>query len=103
MFIFLKNIFFLCHLLGIVISIFGIFFYWEVIILQGIVIISWYFNNNKCLITQLEDYLFDETIIDVYFNLMDNQHKYTKYIVPSYQRIIIYLLFSFGIIYYLIF
>ena len=99
---FIKNIFFLCHLLGILISLFGLFFYWQTLILQGIVIITWYFNNNRCILTQLEDYLFGESIIDIYFNLTNNHKNYKKYIVPRYQRYTVYFLFGFGLLFKLI-
>ena len=99
---FFKYLFFLCHLLGIFISLFGLFFYWQTLILQGIVIITWYFNNNKCILTQLEDYLFDESIIDIYFNAIDNNKNYIKYKVPKYQRYTVYFLFGFGILFKLV-
>ena len=99
---FIKYFFFLCHLLGIFISLFGLFFYWQTLILQGIVILTWYLNDNKCIITQLEDYFFGESIIDVYFNLTSNNRKYTKYIVPKYQRYTVYFLFGFGILFKLV-
>ena len=97
-----KITFFFIHLAGIFISIFGIFFYWQILFLQSIVILSWYFNDNKCFLTQLEDYLFKESIVDVYFNLIDNKRNYKKYIVPCYQRYIIYLIFFTGLIRYFI-
>ena len=99
---FIKYFFFLCHLLGIFSCLIGLFFYWQTLILQGIVILTWYFNDNKCILTQLEDYLFGESIIDVYFHLTNNNKKYTRYIVPKYQRYIVYFLFSVGSLTYMI-
>ena len=97
----LKYLFFLFHICGIIITLFGLLFCWQILILQGIVILSWYFNNNKCLITQLEDYFFNESIIDFYFYLTNNNQTYNKYIVPKYQRYSLYFLFFGGILFYI--
>ena len=75
-------------------------FYWQILILQAITILSWRLNSNKCLITQLEDYIFGETIIDTYFYIIGQKTSYKKYIVPSYQRYLLYFCFIFGIIYH---
>ena len=61
----IKYIFYFLHLLFIFISFFLVFFYWQVLILHFLTILSWYFNNNECIITRLEDKMFDETVIDV--------------------------------------
>ena len=53
-----KYIFFLFHIFFIFLSVIGPFWYWQVLLLQFLTIISWKLNNNKCIITQLEDYLF---------------------------------------------
>ena len=74
-------------------SVIGPFWYWQVLLLQFLTIISWKLNNNKCIITQLEDYLFNETIVDIYFKYIGNNKKYVKYIVPWNQRYFLYLLF----------
>ena len=97
-----KILFFFIHFLGILISLFGIFFYWQILFLQGVVILSWYFNDNKCLLTQFEDYFFEESIVDLYFKLIKNNKKYKKYVVPSYQRYTIYLIFITSVVNYLI-
>lgn len=52
----LHNILRYCTLYGWVIS-------KNVLVLQYIVILSWYLNNNKCLVSQLEKYLFGKTFM----------------------------------------
>ena len=42
-------------------------------VLNAITIISWYMNNNNCIITQIEDKLFDQTLIDIYNNLINKK------------------------------
>ena len=100
--IIIKYIFFLFHILGIFITIFSVFFYWQVLIAQIITILSWKLNQNKCIITQIENYLFKETIIDCYFKyiIKKNPSTYTKYIVPWYQRYFLYISFIIGSIYH---
>jgi hypothetical protein len=98
----IKNIFFLLHFIFILVSIFVSFFYWQVLILQLMAIISWQINNKKCILTQIEDYLFNESIIDCYFKLTDNNKKYTKFVVPKYQRYLVYFLFITTSLYWLI-
>lgn len=95
----IKYIFFGVHLYFIFISFFYIFYYWQILILHFFTILSWYFNNNQCIITQLEDKLFDETIIDIYYKCIKNNYKkkdIRKFIVPWYQRYPLYLLFTFN-------
>ena len=82
-----KKIFFMCHILGIIITTSGWLLYSEILFLHPIVILSWYFNNNKCLITQLEYYIFKETFLG----------KGEKYYVPSIFRYILYINFILGI------
>lgn len=96
----LKYIFYLFHLLFIFISFFFCFFYWQVLILHFLTILSWYINNNECIITRLEDKLFDETVIDIYNKCRNNYKKNNRrFIVPYYQRYPLYLLFTFNILY----
>ena len=93
-----KYFFFLFHLFLIAVAIVGSLLNWNVIILQAIPVISWQFNNNKCLLTQIEDYLFDETIIDFYFRLIGSKRDYVKYVVPKCKRYLAYLLLLINII-----
>ena len=90
----LKYIFFVSHILFIYLSVF-FFKYWQVLILQSLVIISWKLNKNRCIFTQLEDYLFQETIIDLFIK---SNNK--KYIVPKYQRYLLYLSFFINLNYH---
>lgn len=85
----LKYILFTSHILFIYLSLFFIK-YWQVLILQFLVIISWKLNKNRCIFTQLEDYLFQETIIDLF---LKSKSKNKRYVVPKYQRYFLYLSF----------
>jgi len=98
----IKYLVFLIHIFDIIFTVIGLFFYWQVLILQFFTIVSWKINKNKCIITQIEDYLFEDTIIDFYFRLIRKTNKYVKYVVPSYQRYSVYFLFIIGFIYYTI-
>ena len=51
-----------------------IFFYW-------VVIVSWKFNKNRCLISELEYYMFNETFMG----------PGKKYYVPRFHRYILYI------------
>ena len=96
----LKYIFYLFHLLFIFISFFFCFFYWQVLILHFLTILSWYINNNECIITRLEDKLFDETVIDIYNKCRNNYKKNNRrFVVPYYQRYPLYLLFTLNLFY----
>jgi len=57
-----KNIFFTFHYCYILSSIFGWILHPYFLSLSVITMSSWYFNDNRCLITQTEHYLFGETI-----------------------------------------
>jgi hypothetical protein len=87
-----KYLFYLFHIFIILSSFIGIFFTWKVIILQGTTIISWKLNQNKCILTQLEDYLFNETIIDLYKKYKNNKNNKNNYFVPFSNRLALYLL-----------
>ena len=56
-------------------------FFPEIIWFYFLIILSWKINNNKCLITQLEYYLFEETFLG----------KKNKFIVPIHHRFILYI------------
>ncbi len=99
----IKNLFFLLHFLFIFVSIFVSFIYWQVLFLQLFAVISWQINNKKCILTQIEDYLFNESIIDFYFKLTGNKKKYAKFVVPKYQRYSVYFLFTITSIYWIIY
>ena len=65
---FFKYISYLFHFAIIFTCYLGTIKYSYVLFLQFIVILSWKLNNNQCILTQLEDNLFNETIIDIYFS-----------------------------------
>ena len=97
-----KYIFFLFHITSICLT-FSLIQYWQVLILQLFVIISWKLNNNKCILTQIEYFLFKETIIDFYFKyIINKRRKYINYVVPKSQRYLLYLCFCYGSLYHII-
>ena len=51
----------------------------RVLILQAIVMVSWYLNNNQCLISQIEKYLFKETFLNNELVHVDKVHRYEMY------------------------
>ena len=53
----------------------------RVLILQAIVITSWYLNNNKCLISQIEKYLFGETFLKNGTVSVDKIHRQEMYLL----------------------
>jgi len=85
----IKRMIFLFHKIGMYL----IPFLWictkYILPLHLIVILSWYFNNNKCLITQIEYYYFNETFLG----------KGKKFNVPIYHRLILYFNFLIGLYY----
>jgi len=87
----MKRLVFLLHKIGM----YFIPFLWILsiyaLLLHTLVILSWYFNNNKCLITQLEYYYFNETFLG-------NGRKFN---VPKYHRVILYLNYIIGLYYHL--
>ena len=92
----LNICFYICHFLFIVITIPLVFWIPELLIVQLIIIISWEINNNKCLITELEDYLFGETMIE--FCLQ--RRSSARFIVPKIHRYILYVSFLLGLFYH---
>ena len=60
----LKYISFTFHIFFILSTIFLWIWHYEIIFLQLLVILSWIFNKNQWLITQIEDYYFNQTLIE---------------------------------------
>ena len=85
----LKNILFSIHYYSTFFFTFGWIIYPNIIYIQYIVIISWYINNNKCLLSQLDYYMFNETFMG----------KKEKYIVPIHNRYLLYINNIFATIY----
>ena len=88
----ISKIFFLFHILGIIFTNFGWIFIPEILYLHPIVIISWKLNNNRCIISQVEYYLFDRTFMG----------EGQKFYVPRHQRYLLYTNFISGSCYYLL-
>ena len=84
------------HFLGIFITLFGVFFFWQVLILQGIVIASWFLNKNKCILTQLEDKYLGTTLIEAFYQYSPKN----RYLVPTCHRYMLYFSFSAGLFYH---
>ena len=59
----IKKFIFFLHLGFILITLFGWHFYRPLGVLIPIVGSSWDLNNSRCLLTQLEEYTFEESII----------------------------------------
>ena len=85
----LKNIVFSIHIIGIFTTLFGWIYIPYITFIHPIVILSWYFNNNKCIISQIEYKLFKSTIIG-------NGEKYN---VPKIHRQFLYTMFTLSIFY----
>lgn len=94
----LKYIFFFLHVLFIIINF--TFVYNYVAILNLIVIISWKLNSNRCILSQIEDYLFKQTLIE--FTFGKNIDKQKKLIVPKLHRNILTVIFFINLTYQLI-
>ena len=99
----IKYIFLFTHVLSIFLTFILVYKIPEILLLQSFVILSWKLNNNRCILTQLEDYIFNETIIDIYYKYTNKNKKHEKYIVPKYQRYTLYISFISGIIYSLLY
>jgi len=89
MIIIIKNIVFSIHIIGIFTTLFGWIYFPYITFIHPIVILSWYFNKNKCIISQLEYKLFKSTIIG----------NGEKYYVPKIQRYLLYTMFTLSIFY----
>ena len=59
----IADLFFFLHKIGILIVTFGWVFNKKILYIQAPVIISWYLNDNKCIISQLEYYYFKRTFM----------------------------------------
>ena len=84
----MKNIVFTLHNVFRYVGLYGWILDKRVLYIQIIVMLSWYFNNNKCLFAELEKKLFGETF-------QENNSVY----VNRYHRKELYILFCIGFIY----
>jgi len=88
----IAKLFFMIHKIGIIVGNFGWIFIPEILYFQFIVILSWKLNNNRCIISQVEYYLFDRTFMG----------EGQKFYVPRHQRYLLYTNFGLGSCYYLL-
>ena len=99
----IKECFYLFHIIGIFTVLFGFFLSKYILFIQFITLISWKLNKNRCILTQLEDYLFGESLTDIFFRLYGLHRKYIKYVVPKYQRRLLYTSFTTGLFYHFLY
>lgn len=100
-----KYIFFSLHFLLIFIALLG-WQYWPILILQAFTILSWRYNQNRCILTQMENYLFGETLIDFYIKMSattrDKKHTKTRhFVVPKMHRYLLYISSTMGVLCYI--
>ena len=88
----IAELFFMIHKIGIIVGNFGWIFIPKILYFQFIVILSWKLNNNRCIISQVEYYLFDRTFMG----------KGQKFYVPRHQRYLLYTNFVSASCYYLL-
>ena len=92
----IKKLIFILHFNLRFYVLYGWLLHRKVLLYQSIVIISWYLNNNKCLISQMEKYLFGETFLgthSVRVNKLDRQELYILFGVGClfhYLNLLIY-------------
>ena len=82
----LKFFFFKGHIIGIYFIRFGWIIFPKILLVHPFIFLSWYLNNNKCLITQIEYKLFGSTFLG-------NEEKFK---VPVFDRYILYFSFLIG-------
>ena len=85
-----SQLFFILHIIGIVITNISWLLTPLFMPIHLIVILSWLINDNKCIISQLEYKYFGRTFMG----------KGEKYYVPRRQRYLLYTNFIIGTIYY---
>ena len=81
----MKRVVFILHNLFRFVTLYGWIIDKRVLYLQGLVLISWYFNNNKCIVSEIEKKLFGETF-----------QKNNSVYVNKYHRFELSLLFTIG-------
>lgn len=88
--IILKNIFFKTHYIGMLITPYLWILFPNIIWIYPIIILSWKINDNKCILSQLEEKLFGEIFLG----------PGKKNFVPLKHRIILYVNFLIGFVFY---
>ena len=81
----IKNIWFVSHKTGMYVTPYLWILYPNIKWLYLVIILSWKLNNNRCLISQIEYYVFNETF----------QGKGKKYLFQNYIDIFYMLIFLF--------
>ena len=76
------------HILFILVTMCGWNFYPKTGILMPLVGLSWELNDNQCLITQLEKYLFDHAIIPGRIPIISKIFLYIDMILFWYHKVI---------------
>ena len=85
----IKKIWFTLHYIGMYFIPFAWVYFPKIYWLYLIIILSCYFNHNKCIITEIEYYLFNETFLN----------KKNVYIVPKKHRYILYFNFIINLLF----
>lgn len=91
MLLIIKKIWFTCHKIGIYITPYLWIYNMNFLFLYWVIIMSWKLNYNKCIISEIEYHIFGETFMG----------RGRKYYVPQMHRLILYLNFFVGALYYL--
>jgi hypothetical protein len=89
----IKNILFNLHLYSTYFFTFGWFIHPYILFIQYCILLSWIFIQNKCILTQLEYFFFQETF-------MGNE---PKFIVPKKNRYALYINCMLATLYYSIY
>lgn len=95
----LKYFTFTFHIIFILSNIILWYWFFQIILLQFIVILSWILNKNRCLISQIEGYFFNQTLMEYLTNRII--HSSSRYIVPWYCRLYMFIIFIVAIIYHI--
>ena len=86
----IKNIFFKAHYIGMLITPYLWIPFPNIIWIYTIIILSWKINDNKCILSQLEEKFFGENFLG----------PGKKNFVPLKHRIILYFNFLLSLIFY---
>ena len=82
----MKSLFFTAHRAFFVVAYLGVLFSAWMLIVHPIVAASWLANDNKCLICELEHYLFGSTVLG----------EGKAFVVPSRNRSLLFVSFLAG-------
>ena len=85
-----KYFFYFFHMIYIFSTLIIPFFLQSFIFLQLLTIVTWVLNDNNCLLTQIEDYLYGNTLIEIVYGKK-------KFKVPLSHRILLIVFFCYNI------